>query len=1290
MLKNVFWITMVVVLSVALTSFAQVEFDSPESVVFDYDNDRYFVSNKVGGEIIEIDSNGEMSYFNTDQMSVRGLHISDGILYGASSAGVAVMDLETGSTITTVEISGSAFLNDITSDLSGNLYISDSNANKIFRMSMDDYSYNVFVDGLYNPNGIWFDDGNDRLLLCSYRGNSPIQAISLVDSTVTTIVETELDNLDGMTEDNDGNIYVSSWSATAVYRFDPDFSNDPELISSGHYGPADIYYNLQDDILAVPNFNSDDVDFIYMSPNALNVPTQYETIQSAINAASDGDTVLVADGTYTETINFSGKNILLTSHYLLDGNPNHILNTIIDGSEPDHPDTASCVLIINGEDDAILQGFTLTGGIGTLWPDPHNGSLYREGGGILMEYCSPTIRNNLILNNDAIDKTGAVSAGGGGIRCSDGDPLIENNVIMMNRGRYGGGIVMNYATGTIRNNVICQNTGGEDYGGSGIWTYESGATIIENNTIVANHSELRGGGIRVWGTAITASNNIIWGNTATLGDAQIQMSGTGSVIEYCDVEGGWDGTGNIDADPLFDELQLYLTETSPCIDAGDPQSPDDPDDPENPGNALFPSMGDLTNDMGAYGGAFRTIFPEFSSPTITLNQQTFEFDGIAPGETDTLHLIIQNNGVAPLYVDDIQISTTTISVQPSAPFYVDMMAEQVVTIIWTPTEEEDVLDDELLIYHNDEYSEHPAVAYLTVTPFTRLTDGAVVTDGGDSRSANWVDYDNDGYLDLFVSNGLSGGQSNFLYQNNTDGTFTKIIDGDIVSDNRSSDGSSWADYDNDGDADAFVVNWYNQDNLFYVNNGDGSLSHISDGEFVEGGYSEDCSWADYDNDGDPDLYVTNSGYSSAMPNFLYRNDNGTLVKVTEGSIVTEEKFSRGSVWADYDNDGDNDLFVASESDQDNCLYQNNGDGTFAKVISGDIVTDGGNSKTASWGDYDNDGDFDLFVGNTNNQNNFLYQNDGDGSFIRITSGVVANDGGWTFGSAWADYDNDGDLDLFVANGHHPNPSITHKNFLYQNNGDGTFTKISTGEIANDEGWSYGAAFGDYDRDGDLDLFVAKWLGHTENNALYRNNGNKNNWLEVECVGTASGKSAIGTKVKVKAVIDGEAIWQVRQISSHSGYCGQNAIEAHFGLGDATIVDSVIIQWQSGLAETAIDIDVNQRITAVEGNNVNVNQGDIKSVPQKARLFQNYPNPFNPNTTIAFQIPEGAQDNFLLRIYDSSGKLVRTLFNRPMEAGHYTVIWDGKDNNGTPLNSGVYFYKMQGDGDNYVRQCVLLK
>jgi len=455
--------------------------------------------------------------------------------------------------------------------------------------------------------------------------------------------------------------------------------------------------------------------------------------------------------------------------------------------------------------------------------------------------------------------------------------------------------------------------------------------------------------------------------------------------------------------------------------------------------------------------------------------------------------------------------------------------------------------------------------------FTKIISGDIVNDGMKSKGVSWGDYDNDGYLDLFVSNGGQfGNQNNFLYRNNGDSTFTKITIGSIVNDGGKSYACTWGDYDNDCYLDLFVAN-FGQNNYLYHNNGDGTFAKITAGTIVNDGMqSIGATWGDYDNDGNLDLFVANLGN-----NLLYHNNgDGTFTKITTGNIVNDGGSSSGGFWGDYDDDGFLDLFVSNRWDENNFLYHNNGDSTFTKIISGPIVTDGGYSSGGSWSDYDNDGALDLLVPNDGGFKNFLYKNNGDGTFTNITTGSIVNDMYDGYGSSWADYDNDGDLDMFVA---HDDGS----NYMYANNGDSTFTKIIGENIVSDGGQSIACSWGDYNGDGFLDLFVGNGGTSDQNNFLYLNNGNSNNWINIKLIGTISNRSAIGTKVRIKAIINSNPIWQLQEISGQSGRTSQNSLDVEFGLGDAIIIDSLIIDWPSGIQRVDTNVAVNQFIMIEE-------------------------------------------------------------------------------------------------------------
>ena len=464
--------------------------------------------------------------------------------------------------------------------------------------------------------------------------------------------------------------------------------------------------------------------FSFIAANTIRVPEDYSTIQSAIDASSSVDTVLVAPGEYYENINFKGKNIFLTSYFMFNEDISYITSTIIDGSQPTHIDTASCVLFVSGEDsNAVLQGFTLTGGKGTKWIDEHGAGTYVEGGGILVTLSSPTIKNNLIINNEAIRTgSGIVSAGGGGIRVGDGNPHIINNVFMSNSGMYGGAIVLNYTGAVVRNNIIYNNkvyqavTGAQTFGGGGIWVLSNHGTtpkIIENNTIVGNHSSGggsgaagKGGGMLIWATSVQATNNIIWGNTQTNGEQIVQISGGPSVITYCLVENGWTGTGNIELFPEFADSLFLLSLTSPCIDTGNPVlNFNDPEDPINPGFAEFPSLGELRNDIGAYGGPGSKLLSSFFLSKIEL-PDSIDFGSIGVGDTLTIPFFINNSGSSSATVDSIYINNSAISVNQIFPVELSPLKKDSVTVLWMP-ESEGQLIDTIWIFHNAENLPNP-------------------------------------------------------------------------------------------------------------------------------------------------------------------------------------------------------------------------------------------------------------------------------------------------------------------------------------------------------------------------------------------------------------------------------------------------------------------------------------------------------------------------------------------------------------------------------------------------------
>ena len=480
-------------------------------------------------------------------------------------------------------------------------------------------------------------------------------------------------------------------------------------------------------------------------------------------------------------------------------------------------------------------------------------------------------------------------------------------------------------------------------------------------------------------------------------------------------------------------------------------------------------------------------------------------------------------------------------------------------------------------------------AVVTVTIdglFTKVLDSALVLDPGSVLGAVWGDYDNDGYPDVFMATG--GTDFNRLFRNNGNGTFTRVTTGPVATDYGNSSAGSFADYDNDGWLDLVVLN--NGTNFLYRNNGDGTFARTNGGALAsESVNASSGAWADYDRDGWLD-FVASVRTANAASLFYRNNRNGTFTKILTGPGSTPSfqndflKSAYGQAWGDFNNDGWPDLVVFNfpanfggffNSAGHELVYINDALGDFARLTGSPVTSSGGASFSGAWVDYDNDGDLDLFVTNLGQQNSALYRNNGDGTFTQITSGPLVNEGsesGDSTSCTWGDYDNDGWQDVFVANYSGLN------NYLFHNNGNGTFSHIETGSPAHDGGNSYACSFVDYDRDGALDLFVSNVSGE---NFLYHNSGNSNGWLRVLLRGDISNRSGVGAKVRVRATIHGVTRWQMREIAARDGLGSPSTLDAHFGLGDAAGVEIIRVEWPSGLVTELPNIAGLQTVTVVE-------------------------------------------------------------------------------------------------------------
>jgi enediyne biosynthesis protein E4 len=504
----------------------------------------------------------------------------------------------------------------------------------------------------------------------------------------------------------------------------------------------------------------------------------------------------------------------------------------------------------------------------------------------------------------------------------------------------------------------------------------------------------------------------------------------------------------------------------------------------------------------------------------------------------------------------------------------------------------------------------------------------------------FYDYDNDGWLDIFLVNGwrLEGfpagrEPASHLFKNNRDGTFTDVTAKAGLSHSGWGQGVCVGDYDNDGVEDLFVT--YYGKNVLYHNNGDGTFADVSEKAGVAGKktrWGTGCAFVDYDRDGHLDLFVANyidldlatapvpeSGpclYKSVMvacgppglnggKNILYHNNgDGTFTDVSEASGITRANgttYGLGVLVADFDNDGWPDIYVANDS-APSALYQNKKNGKFEDIaieagcaLSADGKPQAGMGVSA--GDYDLDGNLDIVKTNFAGDTPSLYHNRGGADFddATFTGGLGMHTQYLGWGCGFLDFDNDGWPDILICNGHvypeveqlRTEAGYAQRKLLYRNQRNGHFEDVSlnAGSGISTPSASRGCAFGDFDNDGDIDVVVNTINGRPQ--LLRCDSQLKHNWIKVRTIGTKSNRSGIGARLKCVTHPPDESKphQQIDEVRSGGSYISQNDLRVHFGLGQAEKVDLLEVHWPSGQVDTMKDVKPNQLIYVKEGQGI---------------------------------------------------------------------------------------------------------
>jgi len=525
---------------------------------------------------------------------------------------------------------------------------------------------------------------------------------------------------------------------------------------------------------------------------------------------------------------------------------------------------------------------------------------------------------------------------------------------------------------------------------------------------------------------------------------------------------------------------------------------------------------------------------------------------------------------------------------------------------------------------------------------------------------SFFDFNNDGWDDLTFAS--QDGDPLYFYQNNN-GTLSSVSLNlvDNLNDTRQ---VNWVDIDNDGDNDLFVVS-NNASNRLYENDGSMNFTDITSSSGISTATMQSWggSWGDYNNDGYLDLFLSNRDITNGLqPNLLYRNNgNNTFTDVSSSAgISSSNHLSFCASFFDFNNDGWQDIYIANDRfTTSNILYKNNGNGTFSDVSASsnsNIVMD---AMSTTIDDYNNDGYLDIYITNTASGNYFL-KNNGDETFTNVTSTTGTEFNSIAWGAVFLDADNDTNLDLYVSgmrdgtNGQLPSA-------FYENQGNGTFAIPSGAGFASDTAESYSNAIGDINNDGLPDISVLN--KEPDDNFLWMNtNTDGNNWLKVSLEGNTSNRMGIGSWIEIS--LGGNK--QYRYTLNGEGYTSQNSGVEFFGLGNNTTIDYVKVTWLSGVVDIINNVSSNQKLHIIESSTLSDSKNEMDNLVL-------YPNPTEGQITLKTGLY-----NFDIELYNVLGAKVFSDFN----------LSNTVNLNFDKLVNGVYFIKITSFGNEVVKKLII--